>query len=103
MNKHEDILKDMKEKLGLNDEFCEKLLLIERLTMRTKEEDQLQSEGKLGKYEHLSNDNLPTSFADTTFRLRTALLSLLPKELKIVQDYLKDDFWFPSEHSAGSY
>ncbi len=94
---------ELKAKLHLSDAFCEKLLKIEELTMFAKKEGELQIQGKLGKHEHLSPDDLPGSMSDTAFRLRAMLVSLTKEEMEILKNYLKDDFWFPSEWSAGSY
>lgn len=93
----------IKKLLGIANPFHQKLLRIEELTNLSKKEATLRSEGKLDKFESLSEEDLPGSMSETPFKLRSLLSSLSEDELKITKNYMNKDFWFPSKWSAGDY
>lgn len=88
---------DLKKFLGLNQEFADKLLRIEKLTM-------LAKDPQIDPRYHCVPDEKVDGYNPTiAFQLKSLLSTLSDDEDEIVRNYLKDDYWCPGYWSAGGY
>jgi hypothetical protein len=86
-------MQELREHLGLSEPFAAKLLRIEYLTMLAKQD------GIDARYECPPDEGFPT----IAVRIRSLIDSLTNEETKIVENHLKDNFWYPGNWSCGDY
>lgn len=88
---------ELKESLGLTQEFADKLLRIEKLTM-------LAKDPKIdARYQCVPDEEVDGYNPTIAFQLKALLSTLSDKEDDIVKNYLKNDYWSPGYWSAGGY
>ena len=90
-------IEELQEMLGVKQEFAEKLLRIEKLTM-------LAKDPKIdARYQCPPDEEVEGYNVTIAVQLKVLLSSLSKEEHDIVGNYLKSDYWCPGYWSAGGY